>query len=65
MESNAMLMERWDTAEEKAEQLRRYQLCLDEFNELDFHDVYVTEIKKEYQQLAELVKVQSTSDPER
>lgn len=41
-----MLMERWDTAEEKAEQLRRYQLCLDEFNELDFHDVYVAEIKK-------------------
>ena len=65
MESNAMLMERWDTAEEKAEQLRRYQLCLDECNELDFHDVYVAEIKKEYHQLAELVKVQSTSDPER
>jgi len=65
MESNAMLMEIWDTAEEKSEQLRRYQLCIDEFNELNFHDVYIAEIKQEYQQLAEQVKVQSTSDPER
>ena len=60
-----MLMGRWDTAEEKTEQLRRYQLCIDEFNELNFHDVYIAEIKQEYQQLAEQVKVQSTSDPER
>ncbi|MCU7986929.1 MULTISPECIES: hypothetical protein [Shewanella] len=60
-----MLMEIWDTAEEKSEQLRRYQLCIDEFNELNFHDVYIAEIKQEYQQLAEQVKVQSTSDPER
>ncbi|GCF91635.1 hypothetical protein SMBr_38790 [Shewanella sp. M-Br] len=65
MESNAMLMEIWDTAEEKSEQLRRYQLCIEEFNELNFHDVYIAEIKQEYQQLAEQVKVQSTSDPER
>lgn len=60
-----MLMEKWDTAEEKSEQLRRYQLCIEEFNELNFHDVYIAEIKQEYQQLAEQVKVQSTSDPER
>ncbi|AVI66110.1 hypothetical protein KO533_15425 [Shewanella sp. NKUCC05_KAH] len=60
-----MLMEIWDTAEEKSEQLRRYQLCIEEFNELNFHDVYIAEIKQEYQQLAEQVKVQSTSDPER
>lgn len=60
-----MLMERWNTAEEKTEQLRRYQLCIEEFNKLNFHDVYVAEIKQEYQQLAEQVKVQSTSDPER
>ncbi|MBS0042524.1 hypothetical protein KFE26_09460 [Shewanella sp. M16] len=59
-----MLMEIWDTAEEKSEQLRRYQLCIEEFNELNFHDVYIAEIKQEYQQLAEQVKVQSTSDPE-
>jgi len=58
-------MEIWDTAEEKSEQLRRYQLCIEEFNELNFHDVYIAEIKQEYQQLAEQVKVQSTSDPER
>ena len=60
-----MLMEIWDTAEEKSEQLRRYQLCIEEFNELNFHDVYIAEIKQEYQQLAEQVKVQSTSDLER
>ena len=60
-----MLMEIWDTSEEKSEQLRRYQLCIEEFNELNFHDVYIAEIKQEYQQLAEQVKVQSTSDPER
>lgn len=60
-----MLMEIWDTAEEKSEQLRRYQLCIEEFNELNFHDVYIAEIKQEYRQLAEQVKVQSTSDPER
>lgn len=60
-----MLMEIWDTAEEKSEQLRRYQLCIEEFNELNFHDVYIAEIKQEYQQLTEQVKVQSTSDPER
>lgn len=60
-----MLMEIWDTAEEKSEQQRRYQLCIEEFNELNFHDVYIAEIKQEYQQLAEQVKVQSTSDPER
>lgn len=60
-----MLVEIWDTAEEKSEQLRRYQLCIEEFNELNFHDVYIAEIKQEYQQLAEQVKVQSTSDPER
>ena len=57
-----MLMERWDTAEEKTEQLRRYQLCIEEFNKLNFHDVYVAEIKQEYQQLAEQVKVEGVQN---
>ncbi|MCL1085543.1 hypothetical protein [Shewanella glacialipiscicola] len=60
-----MLMERWDTIEERAEQLRRYQLCLEEFAALDFHDNYVAQIKQDYQQLTETVKVQPTPILER
>ncbi|SIQ67690.1 hypothetical protein [Shewanella morhuae] len=60
-----MLVEKWETIEERTEQLRRYQLCLEEFAALDFYDNYVAQIKQDYQQLTEIVKVQPTPISER
>lgn len=41
------------------EQLRRYKQCVGEFNQLDFHDVYVAKIQLEYQLLQTLFEEQS------
>lgn len=53
-----MLMEWLHRDIDGEEQLRRYRECLEEFNELEFHDAYVTKIQHEYQLLQVLFEEQ-------
>lgn len=54
-----MLMEWLHRDIDGEEQLRRYRECLEEFNELEFHDSYVAKIQHEYQLLQVLFEEQS------
>lgn len=56
-----MLMEMPYNDEDREEQLRRYRLCLEEFNTLEFHDTYVAQIKQEYLLLKELMEEQQAT----
>ncbi|MCT8869247.1 hypothetical protein HT094_14490 [Shewanella sp. ZOR0012] len=46
------------------EQLRRYRQCVEEFNLLNFHDVYVAKIQHEYRLLQTLFEEQSIQQSE-
>ncbi|MBW0279784.1 MULTISPECIES: hypothetical protein [Shewanella] len=46
------------------EQLRRYRQCVEEFHQLNFHDVYVAKIQHEYRLLQTLFEEQSIQQSE-
>ena len=46
------------------EQLRRYRQCVEEFHQLNFHDVYVAKIQHEYRLLQTLFEEESIQQSE-